>query len=150
MKILYIIALVLCVIFFFVVAYFAGEVESLRWQSWLDYNDYAYYEARDLSIVAGLCSLPFIAFFIFVFSFTLKYIKRMTAKVMSIIGLSISGLVFLFTLIPVSGEGTYDEFAPLLIIFIMIMLAFSIVNLVQAVRNVAPVVKNDSTIDDLI
>lgn len=76
----------------------------------------------------------------------------MTAKVMSIIGLSISGLFLLATLVPIGdpGSASFDEFGPVLILYAIIMLAFCIVNLVQAIRNAAPVKVNQQVIDDVV
>jgi len=117
-----------------------------------DYNGDAYFRMRDATQRVALCCLPFNAFYILAFSFTFKYIKHITAKVISIIGVSIAGLIFLITLIPATdpGEISFDEFAPLLMIFILIMLGFSIVNLVQANRNNSPAKTNQQTIDDMI
>ena len=79
----------------------------------------------------------------------------MTAKVISIIGLCVSGLAFIITLLPVGDPGavSFDEFAPFLIFIQLIMLAFCIVNLIQAVRNenaMASTQANQSIVDDVV
>lgn len=160
MKILYIIALVATVLFGVADIYYIQEYES-AWSDyfWSSINSYdysysyyddSYYEMREITFQAALVSLLFIAFYILSFSFTLAKIKRMTAKVMSIIGLCLAGIMFLLTLIPVADPGgvSWNEFGPALVIFILIMLAFCIVNLIQASRNEKPH-PNQSVVDDI-
>jgi hypothetical protein len=157
MKSWYIISIVASVIFIGTLVFFIGEAESLRWRMWneWDYGDYAgdaYYEMRDLSVLGGGLSMLFAAFYTLLFSFTLKHIKRMTAKVISIIGLCFSGIALLVCMLPVGDPGaiSFDEFALIPLLYSLIMLAFCIVNLVQASRNSLPLKSNDLIIDDLV
>jgi len=157
MKKVYILGIILSVVFGVLIFLFADEVHSLRYQMYdeMMYGNYlgdAYFEMYDATQRAALCALPFITFYILAFSFTFKYIKRTTAKVISIIGVSIAGLILLITLVPAIDPGgvSFDEIGPLLLIFILVMLAFSIVNLVQAVRNNAPTKTIQQTTDDII
>lgn len=163
MKILYIIALVLTVVFGVVVVHYANEYDRVRWDNlfndFYSYDYYSYdssrYELHGITSEGSTISLLFLAFYIFVYSFTLKNIKRLTAKVMSIIGLCIGGLAFLITLLPIGDPGaiSFNEFAPFLIFIQLIMLAFCIVNLVQAVRNdsaLAATKSNQTIVDDVV
>lgn len=159
MKVLYIIALILTVVFGAVNIYFIIEYQEAYsdyiWSSFSSYDygyyDYGFAEMHEITFNAALVSIVFMAFFILTFSLTLGKIKRMTAKVISIIGLSLTGLFFLLTFVPLSNPGgaSWNEFGPVLLLLNLVLLAFNIVNLVQAVRNNAPI-SNQSTVDDLI
>lgn len=164
MRALYITSLVVTIAMFVAVGAIAEQYSELDWAIFFDelystdsysynYDDYRYGELRDITVMGGIVSLGFTLFYILTFAFTLKNIKRMTAKVMSIIGLSISGLIFFCCLVPTfepGGVAFDDEFAPLMIFYGLIMLGFCIVNLVQAVRNTTVVTVNQQTIDDLV
>lgn len=162
MKILYIVSLVLTLLFGALDFYYIEMYQQL-WLNDLfsdiyssdysyDYYDDSYFQMRDLTFQAAGVSILFVVFYILTFSFTLSKIKRLTAKVMSIIGLSFAGIMFLLLLLPLGDPGaiSWNEFGPAIIIFVLIMLAFCIVNLVQAVRNESAPKPNQSTIDDMI
>jgi hypothetical protein len=164
MRALYISSLVVTVLMFIVVGSIAETYSTIQWDIFLDdlynsdpysynYDDSRYADLRSLTATGGILSLLFTVFYILTFSFTLKNIKRTTAKVMSIIGLSISGIFFLCCLVPIMEPANVafdDEFAPAMIFYGLIMLAFCIVNLVQAIRNTGSKVSNQELIDDII
>ena len=151
MKIFYICSLVVTVLFFITIGYFINAYAEASWDNFLNelayYDDYSYSysydygnsELDDITMQGALAGVAFIIFYSLLFSFTLKHIKRTTAKVMSIIGLSLSGIFLLISFVPLSDPGAadFDEFGPALIPYGLVMLAFCIVNLVQAVRNEA-------------
>lgn len=163
MKALYVTSLIVTVLLIILTGYFINWYDEVDFAMWMEtlydydsyssmYDSYYYYELKEITQYGAITGLASMIFYILTFSFTLKNIKRVTAKVMSIIGLSITGLFFLATLVPLSdpGAASFDEFGPVLILYAIIMLAFCIVNLVQAVRNAAPVQVNQQMIDDAV
>ncbi|MBK8925923.1 MAG: hypothetical protein IPM74_08425 [Crocinitomicaceae bacterium] len=161
MKALYVIALILCVVFGIVVLYLASEYDRVSWSIFMDslygdgyydYYDYRRSELSQITMIGGVVSLLFTAFFALTYSFTIAKINRTTAKVMSIIGVCFTGIVFLASFVPVIEPGgiSFDEeFGPFLFLYMLIMLAFSIVNLVQAVRNGSKHQVSNYTVDDI-
>lgn len=157
MKALYVSSLVATIVMFIAVGIVATEYSEKSWDLIFSslYSDYSYgydYSAYDeldsINMKGGAISMLFCVFYILTFSFTIKNVKTTTAKVMSIIGLSVSGLIFLCCLVPISGEGDFDEFAAVMYLYGLIMLAFCIVNLVQSVRAGAKTPNTSSAIID--
>ncbi len=149
MKALYIIGIVLSVIFMIVIGYFVEEVESARFSSlyynYSSYNSYSSYSSynygsynsgSDETMMAAIVSFFFFVYFILTSIFGLIKVKTSTNKVFSIIGLSISGIFFLWNfLVMVSPSSiSFDEVGGGWGFYSLIMLAFMIVGLVQAVR----------------
>ncbi|MDX2359822.1 MAG: hypothetical protein QNK23_03380 [Crocinitomicaceae bacterium] len=143
-KALYIIGIVFSVLFISVAAYYMNVVWDARWDyiygdyDWMGgYDEYTSPDRyRSLSLVACLWSMLFFLSFLAIDIMGLIKIKTMTTKVLSIIGISITGICFMFNLVVMSSEGgiSYDEIAPAWFIYCLIMLAFSIVGLVQSVK----------------
>ncbi|MFK7784741.1 MAG: hypothetical protein AB8B56_06490 [Crocinitomicaceae bacterium] len=148
MKALYIIGIVLSVIFIFVIGFFIVEVESARYVSYLDYNysdpysyNYSSYNSysnygEDETMLGAIVSFFFFAFFITAGILGLIKTKTKTNKVLSIIGLSFSGIFFLWNLVVMVDPGaiSYDEVGGGYVFYTLVMLAFMIVGLVQAVK----------------
>lgn len=140
MKILYIIGLVLTVAFGILIFYYAEECSSAKWDAiFADIYGYGYSNygrASDITMEGGLINMIFLVFYAFLFSFSLKKLKTMTAKVMSIIGVALTGIFLLWDILMVSDPGglSYDETALGFLGYAVVMLAFCIVNLVQSVR----------------
>jgi len=159
MKAFYIIALILSVVFIGLDIYFINEYQEAYsdylWSSFSTYDssyfDYGYYEMRETTFNAAALSEILLAFFVLLYSLSIAKIKRTTAKVISIIGLSITGLFFLLTFVPLSNPGgaSWNECGPVLVLVGLVILAFNIVNLVQAVRYEAQLKGNPHTVDDL-
>lgn len=145
-KAFYIIGIVFSVIFTFVVGYYVAEVAAARFDYlFSDLSSYSssYYssyssssEYKDLTFSASLWSLFFIATFIAIDLLGLLNIKTKTTKVISIIGLCISGIFLLWNFAVMFSDGgiTFDEVGGAYIFYCLIMLAFSIIGLIQAVR----------------
>lgn len=145
-KALYIVGIVFAIIFTFVIGYYAAEVASARLDYlFSDFSSYgsSYYDSyssgseyKDLTFTASLWSLFFIASFIAIDLMGLLNVKTKTAKVFSIIGLSISGIFLFWNFAVMFSDGgiTFDEIAGAYIFYCLIMLAFCIIGLVQAVR----------------
>jgi len=137
----YILSIVLSIVYGVVIVYFADEISGLRW--------FAFEQARSVNEIASIVSEAFNLFYVLVFCFTFKYIKRTTSLVISIIGLSIVGIAFLFNLAAIMNGFWFDHLGIFLIFMTPVLLAFSIVNLVQAVIYNKRSVVNQKTIDDL-
>ncbi len=146
-KAFYIIGIVFSVIFLILGAYYAEEVQSAKWDSIFNYSGYDYgytnyssysYSSsyKDLSVEASLWSLVFFLFFIASDLLGLIKIKTRTAKVISIIGLSFSGIFLLWNFAVLFSDGgiSFDEVYPGWLLYCLIMLAFSIIGLIQSVR----------------
>ena len=163
MKALYIVGIVLSFIFLFVIGFFIAEVESARYMSYYDYSDpYSYnygYSSytnygEDDTLLGAIVSFFFFAFFILAGILGLIKTKTKTNKVLSIIGLSLSGIFFFWNILVMVDPGalSYDEVGGGYILYSLVMLAFMIVGLVQAVRyakrsSVVPVVSTDDVLD---
>ena len=155
MKALYILALVIATVFGITIFYFLGSVYALRRHMYTNWDasafDRYYAEVVELTLQGAIVSIIFLVFFVVLFSFSIRLIKRTTAKVISIIGLSLTGLVLLLTILPTIDPRkiSFDEFGPVLFLFDLVLIAFCIVNLVQAMKTVAPKKMNEQTIDDI-
>lgn len=157
MKIFYIIALVLSVIFGVVIFYYIDSVHSARmdyiFSDYLDYGggyNYSYNEAPRITTEGALITILFMIFYALLYSFTLAKIKTTTAKVMSIIGVSITGIFILWDLAVLASPGgiSYDEAGFGFLFYAIIMLAFCIVNLVQASKG-SNVMESEIVLDDV-
>lgn len=140
-KAFYISGIVLSIVFIAIGTYYADEVLSAKYWDLFSYSDYDFgygssSRYKDLTIEGGLWSLFFFLFFIASDLLGLIKIKTTTSKVLSIIGLSISGILLLWNFVMMFSDGgiTYDEVFPAYIFYCVMMLAFSIVGLVQSVR----------------
>lgn len=139
MRALYIIGIVLSFIFIFVIGFFIVEVESARYASYYDYSYGGYNYSNngsDDTMMAAIVSFFFFVFFIFMSILGMIKVKTTTSKVFSIIGLCISGIFFLWNFLVMFDPGalSFDEVGGAWALYSLIMLAFSIVGLVQSVR----------------
>ncbi len=145
----YIVGIVFSVVFMFITAYYAEETQSARWADW-DYNyssydpydsypsysSYSYDSSNDVTVEAGLWSLFFFLAFLAIDILGLAKVKTKTMKVFGILGLCFTGIFLLWDAVMLSGPGgvSFDEVAPAWILYCFLMLAFTIVGLVQSVR----------------
>lgn len=144
-KVIYIIGIVLSVVFFVLSGYYSGEVSDARFDalfssynySYSNYSSYSYNgSASDLTVEAGVWSLVFILFFVAMNLIGLIKVKTKTSKVLTIIGLCFSGILLFwnFAMIASPGSISFDEVSPAWVFYILMMLAFAIIGLVQSVR----------------
>ncbi|MGV3629696.1 MAG: hypothetical protein ACO1O6_00725 [Bacteroidota bacterium] len=142
-----IVGLAFTLIFSIVIFYYAEEVSDAKldslfssMSSYSSYSSpYSYYSSfesnldDELTEEAGWISLIFIAYFIFQFIFNLTQVKTKTNKIVSIIGLSLSGiwLAWDFLMIGSPGALSFDEIAPGFLFYVMTVIAFSIIGLVH-------------------
>lgn len=163
-KAFYIVGIVASVILFAVTVHYASEVDQVRLQELLDSfssYDYGYpsysstsyaSEADDLTMEAGLISLIFFLLFLAIDILGLIKIKTTTTKVLSIIGMSVTGIFILWDFGVLSSPGalSFDEVGIGWLLYCFIMLAFSIVGLIQSVRfEKRGVTKNETATDIL-
>lgn len=123
-----IIGIVLSVVLIVVSAYYVDSASSSWWR---EYGP----SRADWTIEGGLITLLFILFFVAMNLINLISVKTMTSKVMSIIGLSLTGIALFFNVIMLlePRSASYDEVGILFFLYAFIALAFAIVGLVQAV-----------------
>ena len=147
-KAFYIGGIVFSVIFFIVAGGYVAAVATTRiaeiFSSINSYNDpYAISytstytdSAADLTAEAALISLFFFLYFLSMDVLGLVKVKTRTTKVLSIIGLSFSLLFLLWNLVMLASPGavSFDEVGPAFMFYCTIMLAFSIIGLIQSVR----------------
>ena len=137
---LYIIGIVLSVVFIGVCGYYIEEVEHARYGYGFDlssyYSSYDSGAANSVTEEAGLVSLFFFLFYLSADILGLIKVKRTTMKVMGIIGVSITGIFLLWDLAMMSEPGalSFDEVGAGFVFYALIMLAFSIVGLIQSVK----------------
>lgn len=132
-KAFYISSLVLSALFSVIVLYYIDLVASARFSSW--YTSY-YDSGSSETEEAGLISLFFFLFFIATFLLGLIKIKRVTNRVLSIIGLALSALFLLWDLVMLSSPSglSFDEVGIGFFFFTPVIMAFSIVGIIQSNR----------------
>lgn len=132
MKGLNIMGIIIAVATFAVAGYYFELINSARWRP---YWDDSYYgpSAADITAEAGLVFLVISGFMVYQLITNLVKIKTITTKVLGIIGISLIGLAFLWNLIMLADPRgiSFDEGGQIWLLASMIMLAFSIVFLVQ-------------------
>lgn len=136
-KAFYISSLVLSVLFGIIIMYYIDWVSSSRYSFWDAGTDsYGRSEADIRTEQAGWISMLFFSFFITTFLLGLVKIKRVTNKVLSIIGLSLSALFLLWDLAMLSSPSSlsFDEVGVGFFFFVPVILGFSIVGIVQSGR----------------
>ncbi len=149
-KIIFIIGIVFSVIFIFITGYYAELVSNARFDylfSSYSYDSYSSYSSSyssygsgdsysGLTSEAALWSLLFILYFVAMNLVGLIKVKTKTSKILSIIGLSFGGIILFwnFAVMGSPGAMSFDEVAPAWIFFGLMMLAFSIIVLIQSVR----------------
>lgn len=136
-KAFYISSLVLSVLFSVIVLYYIDLVASTRY-SYLYTGDIglSYNSGSGETEEAGLISLFFFLFFATTFLLGLIKIKRVTNRVLSIIGVSLTALFLLWDLVMLSSPSglSFDEVGIGFFFFIPVIVAFSIVGIVQSNR----------------
>lgn len=168
-KAFYIVGIVLAVIFMILGGYYSELVSDAKWASIFSsfsYSDYGYnygYDSGiddDYTVEMGLWSLLFFLSFVTVDLLGLLKVKTKTVKILSIIGLSLSGIFLLwnFGMISSPGSLSFDELYPAWVFYSLVMLAFGVVGLIQSIRfekqnntvPVQPVVEVEDQSKDLL
>ncbi len=140
-----IVAIVFGIALIILTGFYAEEVRSARWNSWdsFSFESYGgYSDSNDddnLTQQMGFISAAFFAFFIFTYILYLVKVKTKTTKVLSIIGLSITGIMLLWDLVMIASPGSvsFDETAPGWVFYCFIAIAFAIVGTVHSFRKKA-------------
>ena len=148
MKVFNIIGICLSLVIMPLCVYYVIECERAGWSFWNDY--YSGPSRSDITIQAAGLSLLFTGFFVFQSIMNVVKVKTTTSKVMGIISISLIGIIFLINamMLASSGGATYDEGGPFNFIAGLIMLAFSIVFLVQTVNYEKKLNRTDKEIID--
>ncbi|MCB9222824.1 MAG: hypothetical protein R2780_10835 [Crocinitomicaceae bacterium] len=138
MRGLNIIGIIMSILLFPLVFYYMIEVSQARWRSWDIWDtgfSYTGPSAADLTFEGALFLLAITLFMVFQNIFNMAKVKTTTAKVLGIIGVSLVGLALLFNMLMISSPDnvSFDEGGPLWFMVALLMLAFSIVFLVQSV-----------------
>jgi hypothetical protein len=130
--------LVLSVLFGVIIIYYIDLVASARYSdSFWDAPDFYSLDQGAVKTEEGaLISIFFFLFFIATFLLGLIKIKRVTNRILSIIGLSVSALFLLWDLGMLSSPSSisFDEVGVAFFLFIPMIVAFSIVGIVQSNR----------------
>ncbi|UKN01851.1 hypothetical protein K6119_19190 [Paracrocinitomix mangrovi] len=115
--------------------YYIESVNRAHWGSW-DFLDYYGPSAAEITAEAALIFILIHLFFIIQNIANLVKIKTGTVKVLSIVGLSLLGVSFMFNLIMMAQptHTSFDEGGQVFMLAGIMMMAFSIVYLVQSVR----------------
>ncbi|WP_294669564.1 hypothetical protein [uncultured Fluviicola sp.] len=137
-KAFYVSSLVLSVLFSVIIIYYIDLVASARYpDSFWDAPDFYSLDQGAVKTEEGAwISLLFFSFFCVTFLLGLIKIKRVTNKVLSIIGLSVSALFLLWDLGMLSSPSSisFDEVGVAFFLFTPMVLAFSIVGIIQSDR----------------
>ncbi len=149
-KAFYISSIVLSFIFLIVCGYYIAEVESVRnleftssINSYTDsynygYSSYNMYEgyAEEYTSEAAMISIFFFLFFITTDILGLARIKTKTVKVLGIIGICLSGIMLMWDFLVLSSPSSlaFNEVGIAFLFYGLVILAFSIIGLIQAVR----------------
>lgn len=166
MRALYIIGIVLSVGLIVTTIAYTEEYSSVYYSSYdYGYNSYdsygsyggyddSYYQKAEITFEWAVVSLFFFLYFIAVDILGLVNIKRTTTKVLGIIGLCLSGIMILWSLGVMSSPSSIsiNEVGPVWALYGLVFLAFSIVGLVQAVKNLKkePVSGADQVLDEML
>lgn len=157
MKALNIIGIVLAVAVMPVCIFYVEETSSARWAAYDFFDSFSTYygpSAREITQEAGAICMLFTLFFIFQLISNLVKVKTTTTKVLAIIGVSLVGIGFLFNLGMLADPGgiSFDEGGQIWVLMGLLMLAFSIVFLVQSINVKKPAIgsNNQEIIDDII
>lgn len=135
------------IIFGIVILYYIGLVHDARMESLFSsinsyssspYSTYTPYSsssdsASSLTEEGGLICLAFFLFFLFTNIFNLIKVKTKTNKVISIIGLSLTGIFTLWNLLMITDSGalSFDEVGVAFLLYCFVLLAFAIISTVQ-------------------
>jgi hypothetical protein len=149
-KAFYIVGIVFGFIFMCVTSYFMAEVSVARSMEFISsmnsysdpYSTYSSYSsaysglAEDATSTAAMVSIFFFLLFITVDLLGLMKVKTKVNKVFAIIGLSLSGIMLLWNFLVLADPGaiSFDEVGGAFIFYSLVVIAFSIVGLVQSIR----------------
>lgn len=133
---------VLWIIFILVCFFMMEEVSRAKWDDYPPYDSYGYnsytpsYRHHDSTVTAALISLVMFLICIAVEIITLIKLKSKTMKVLTIIGLSLTGIVLFFDgiMLVSPGSASFDEIGGVFVFFAVVQLAFSIVGTVHAFK----------------
>jgi hypothetical protein len=159
MRAFFITTCVLSLIYIIAAIGIAQMVSDAKWSSWessyddysnsdyygddygsydYGYDDYSYYEdeADDYTRIGGIASVFYMLLSAGAFVLALMKIKTKTMKVISIIGLSLSGLFLLWAMLPMASPDSisFDEVAPAFILAGISLLGLHIVGVVHAFK----------------
>ena len=86
--------------------------------------------------MGGILSLVFLLLFAAVHILSIIKIKTTTMKVISIIGISLTGIGLLLAFLVISspGSSSYDEVGPVFVLYSLAAIAFHIVGTIHAFR----------------
>ena len=150
----YLSAILLSIVLAIVSLYYISEVSSARMDALFNsmnnysqdpydsYNSYNYYDNdrdNDLTVEAGLVTVFFFLFFAALQILTIIKLKTKTMKVISIIGVSLSGIMLAWDGVMMSSPGgiSFDEVGVVWVLYAVILLAFSIIGTVHAFKKKA-------------
>ena len=136
-KAFYISSLVLSVLFGIIIIYYIDLVSYARYSYLPMPNDFTYTDfGAGKTEEAAWISFLFLTFFTTTFLLGLIKIKRVTNKVLSLIGLSLSALFLIWDLVMLSSPShlSFDEVGIGFLFFLPVVVAFSIVGIVQSTR----------------
>ena len=161
MKAVNIIALSITVIFIAVIIHYVDACATARYYDWsaMDYSDNIDWDAweaqRQAPLItkeAGFVSLFFFLFYIYLNIANMLKVKTVTTKVLGIIGISFTGLIFLWNLLMISSPNSisFDEVSGGWAVYVAIMLAFSIVFLVQSYKKTGDYKEDSEVLDDIV
>jgi hypothetical protein len=150
MRAFFITTCVLSLIYIVVAFGIASAVQSYEWSSYSSYDTYDSYnsydpyaysydydnEADEATQAGGVISVIFMLISAVVFMLALMKIKTKTMKVISIIGLSISGIFLLWGFLPMTSPGgvSFDEVGPAFALAGIVLLAFNVVGTIHAFK----------------
>jgi len=133
------------------------EIEQLVYERYKYYNGFGRLDAgiENLFLNGAFFMIIVGLFYVGLYGGNLKQIKRKTVKIISILGIIFASIFVLMNIVFV-GSGNVEDFAMAYVmwwLFGLVSLAFTIVLLVQAVRDVRGVVRSvtnygDDIIDD--
>lgn len=161
-KLLYIVGIVFGVVFLFTSSYFIAQVEldrSLELASsylsgYDNYSGSTGFEGRaeETTAFAATISVFFFLLFIFIDLMGVLKVKTRTNKIIGIIGLSFSGIMFLWNFLVMADPGaiSFDEVGPVYVLYSMAVIAFSITGLVQTIRFQKGITANKMNQNDLL
>ena len=148
MRAFYLTALVLTLVFIVTSFIYIEKVHSARMDaiySSLSYDSYgssSYYDSNrdnEMTQEMGFISLFFLFVYLAVEILTFVKLKTKTMKVLTIIGISFTGIMLLWDALMISSPGgvSFDEVGPVWVLFGIIQLAFCIVGVIHAFRKKA-------------
>lgn len=137
----YIALTVLWLIFLIFVPLWADETRSARWSSYDSYSyggydSYDYDSAKDYTTQGATVSLFMFLIYVTVGILTLVKLKSKTMKVLSIIGLSLTGIMLFLDAVMFMnpGSASFDEVGIAFLLYAPVMLGFSIVGIIHAFK----------------